>query len=268
MLERSVAMSHGSTRYFTAGTSTTEPPLILLHGVGYSYGGNNWLRALEDLSKGGRQVLAPDILGWGQGGRLGQSYSFAYLVDFVREFQDVLKLGPCDVLGHSMGGWVATLLAYESPERVRRLILAGSGGVSARQLPEMTEFQSPNHDDLLRDVQARYPNESHETQQEIAKEEEANISGPDCLASYRRLLDHMMNPETRARYNTRRRLPFIKAETMLIWGENDNVNPPAMADVMKELLPITQSALMPCGHFPYSELPDEFNRLVNDFLVH
>src|SRR5437762_7258414 len=81
--EQWVTLSHGKTRYLEAGTGF---PAILLHGVGYTAGGDSWLLNLEPLSKAGLRVLAPDFLGRGEGDRLDLEYSFAYLVDFVREF--------------------------------------------------------------------------------------------------------------------------------------------------------------------------------------
>ena len=111
--ERFVELSHGRTRYFDCGEGA---PTILLHGVGYSAGGTSWYRN-----------IAPDFVGWGTGDRLEQGYSFAYLVDFVREFQDALGLASTHVVGHSMGGWIASLFAYESPNRVDRLALTASG---------------------------------------------------------------------------------------------------------------------------------------------
>ena len=240
--------------------------MILLHGVGYTYGGNNWLRTLEALGAH-RRVIAPDIMGWGTGDRLLQSYSFGYLVDFVREFQDALSIDRADVVGHSMGGWVASLLAYESPERVNRLVLVDSGGLASRQISEMTEFQPPTPQDVINDVQLRFPTEDVETQKAIALEEQANIAATDSLTSYRKLLGHMMNPETRVRYNTRRRLPLVRHRAKIIWGERDSVNPAAMAKEMVQLLPNAELTLLDCGHFPYSEVPDEFNETLNAFLA-
>jgi pimeloyl-ACP methyl ester carboxylesterase len=93
-------------------------------------------------------VLAPDFVGWGLGDRLDREYSFAYLVDFVREFQDALDLTRTHVVGHSMGGWIATLPAYESPQRIDRLVLVASGGAATRTLHSMTSFQPPTREQI------------------------------------------------------------------------------------------------------------------------
>src|SRR5487761_482472 len=141
--ERFVELSHGRTRYFDAGS---ESPTILLHGVGFSAGGTSWYRNIARLSEGLR-VIAVDFVGWGLGDRLEQGYSFAYLVDFVREFQDAIGLASSNIVGHSMGGWIASLFAYESPERVNKLVLSASGGAATRTIAQMTEFQPPSKDE-------------------------------------------------------------------------------------------------------------------------
>ena len=72
--------------------------------------------------------------------RLDIEYSFAYIVDFVREFQDALGIERSNIVGHSMGGWLASLFAYESPNRVNKLVLVGSGGTRTRNDSSMTSF--------------------------------------------------------------------------------------------------------------------------------
>src|SRR5579884_2996638 len=124
MHERSVQLSHGRTRYFEAGEGV---PALLLHGVGFTAGGDSWFLNIDPLAQRGLRIIAPDFVGWGMGDRLPIGYSFAYLVDFIRELQDALGLEKSHIVGHSMGGWLATLFAYESPERVDKLVLVAAG---------------------------------------------------------------------------------------------------------------------------------------------
>ena len=132
-------MSHGKTRYWDAGSGT---PTILIHGAGWNSGCESWSLAMAPLSQQLR-VLAIDCLNWGTGDVLDQEFSFAYLVDHVREFMDVLGIEQANVVGHSMGGWILTLLSYESPERVRRAVNVAGGGAATRPLQNMVEFKVP-----------------------------------------------------------------------------------------------------------------------------
>ncbi len=109
--EKFADMTHGKTRYWDAGSGT---PTILIHGAGWNSGCESWSLVMAPLSQQLR-VLAIDCLNWGTGDVLDQEFSFAYLVDHVREFMDVLGIEQANVVGHSMGGWILTLLSYESP---------------------------------------------------------------------------------------------------------------------------------------------------------
>lgn len=260
--ERHLALSHGDTRYFERGEGT---PLVLLHGIGFTAGGTNWALNLGPLSVGHR-VIAPDLLGFGTGGRLAQAFSFAYLVDFVRELQDALELGPCDVLGHSMGGWVASLLAYESPERVRRLVLVAAGGVATRPLASMAGFEPPPREAFDAGVAARLALPL-DAVAPLAELEWESAGVPGAVDSYRRLLAHMTDPETRRRYSTARRLPRVRAETLVVWGEHDAVNDISMGRETAELLPRARLEVLPCGHAVPTESPETLHRLVLGFLT-
>lgn len=259
--QREVTLSHGRTRYFDYGAG---PTVVLLHGVGFTAGGTSWYRNLERLGDGLR-VLAPDIVGWGTGDRLEQGYAFAYLVDFVREFQDALGITSSHVLGHSMGGWVASLLAYESPDRIDRLVLTASGGVATRTLAQMTEFQPPTKQETY-DRIAALPEITPAEAADWTEYDWANAETPGALDAYRKILAHMNVAETRARYNTQRRLPHVGAETLVLWGTDDAVNSMELGEKMAELVPKARLETFSCGHMVPHEAPREFNEAVLNFL--
>ena len=258
--ERTVKMSHGHTRYFEAGSGE---PCIFLHGVNYTAGGTNWIPMMSELGSDFR-VIAPDFLGWGPGDRLEQGYSFAYLVDFVRELQDRLGITSSHIVGHSMGGWVASLFAYESPNRVNRLVLVGSGGLATRPLREMTEFRPPTREQLREEIKSRVIPSDREMLFEL---ELQNVSSPNALPAYRRILSHMLNEETRQRYNTRRRLASISAPTLVIWGRHDQVNDIELGRETAGLIPDAKLVTFDCGHFVPTELPGEFAAALSEFLI-
>ncbi|MFI8086216.1 alpha/beta fold hydrolase [Kitasatospora sp. NPDC086009] len=95
------------------------PPLLLLHALGER--ATDWAGVLPDLAPRHR-VLALDLRGHGDSGRPGR-YGVEPMRDDVLAFLDALGLDRVDVVGHSMGGVVAYLLAQEHPERVGRLVL-------------------------------------------------------------------------------------------------------------------------------------------------
>ena len=259
--EKWVDLSHGRTRYLEAGTG---PPVLLLHGVGFTAGGDAWTPILERLD-GRVRAIAPDFLGWGFGDRLDLEYSFAYLVDFLRELQDALGLERAHVVGHSMGGWIATLFAYESPDRVDRLVLVASGGTAARTLSSMTEFTPPTRDDIRAQLAAAVRPDELEA---LVERDWAKTQVPGALESYRKILRHMNEPKTRERYNTRRRLPHIHAPTLIVWGSNDAVNAPEMGRVLHDGIAGSRLEVLDgIGHGVPWECPEGLTALLQEFLA-
>lgn len=257
-----VELSHGQTRYLEAGQGA---PVILLHGVGYTAGGDLWLPNIGPLADRFR-VIAPDFLGWGLGDRLNLEYSFAYLVDFVRELQDALDIDRSHVVGHSMGGWIASLFAYESPNRVDKLVLVSSGGTRTRTIPEMTEFQPPDRAAILQQLRG-YFGEADIDLEQMADEAVAKTQRPEALESYRKILKHMNTGANRSRYNTLRRLARVKVPTMIVWGDRDEVNSVEMAHATKEVMPHARLEILPdTGHMLPMQRSAELNRLLLDFL--
>jgi len=95
------------------------PPLVLLHALGE--GGSDWGNVAPAFARDWR-VYAPDLRGHGRSDWPGE-YSAELMLADVLGFLDVLALDRVDLIGHSLGGMVAYLLAAEQPERLGHLIL-------------------------------------------------------------------------------------------------------------------------------------------------
>jgi pimeloyl-ACP methyl ester carboxylesterase len=259
---RTVELSHGRTRFFEAGDGD---PVILLHGAGFNSGGHSWLPNLPALARR-FHVYAPDALGWGPGDQLDQPYSFAYLVDFVREFADHLGLPHTHVVGHSMGGWLASILAYESPQRVDRLVLVAAGGLATRQLASMAAFAAPSPDDI-RAAMGRLGLPEPDEAWLVAERVEL-AADPVRVDRFRAIMHHMSDPQVRQRYHTARRLPHVRSATLVLWGSDDQVNPLDMGRQAAELVPDARLRVFDgAGHGLPMERPDEFNAAVLAFLA-
>ncbi|BBN95216.1 hypothetical protein DEGR_19490 [Deinococcus grandis] len=120
-------------------------PLILLHGLGSHSG---WLDADLHHLAGTRRVIALDSRGHGRSGRPA-NYTLADHVSDVLTVMDALNFPQADVMGTSMGSYVAQALATAHPDRVTRLILVvpkASGQTSG------TAALMARHEDDLRDL--------------------------------------------------------------------------------------------------------------------
>jgi 3-oxoadipate enol-lactonase len=109
--------------------SPGAPPLVLLHALGE--GAADWDAVAPAFARHWR-VYAPDLRGHGRSDWPG-GYSVELMAADVLGFLDALELNRVDLIGHSMGGLVAYLLARNHPERVRRLILEDVGALLPRE---------------------------------------------------------------------------------------------------------------------------------------
>ena len=261
--EKFLEMSHGKTRYFEAGTGY---PTLLLHGAGFLSGADNWLGVMPGLSRNLR-CLAFDSLNWGPGDIFDQEFSFAYQVDHIREFMDLLGIEKANVVGHSMGGWLATLFGYESPNRINKLVLVAAGGTATRPLTTMVDWQPPAEETVRTQIGNRLNaapegiDKQHVLQQYLDK-----LADPQQTGGFAKVMKHMTNPMTRQRYNTLRRLPHIPVPTLVLWGRDDKTNDVSMAeDLHKGIKGSKLVVFEATGHGVPQEKPADFVREVLDF---
>lgn len=121
---RRLQLEDGQVSYLEAGSGQ---PVLHIHG--FTGMKENFLPLFAPLRKG-RRHLAPDLPGWGESDRIeGADYGYAEQARRMAEFIDAVVGGPVDVVGHSMGGGIAAVLAARYPERVRRLVLMDAAGV-------------------------------------------------------------------------------------------------------------------------------------------
>src|SRR5215210_6258270 len=116
--------------------SGTEDPVVLVHGLGGQW--QNWLENIPRLAQE-RRVLALDLPGFGltpepSDGEISIS-GYGRCVD---AFCEKLGVGQIDIVGNSMGGFVAAEVAIQFPERVARLALVSAAGITSADA-----FQAP-----------------------------------------------------------------------------------------------------------------------------
>lgn len=263
--EKYAEMSHGKTRYFEAGTGY---PTILVHGAGIESGADGWLGVFEDLASQLR-VISIDSLNWGPGDVFDQEFSFAYQVDHIREFMDVLGIEKANIVGHSMGGWLATLFGYESPDRVNKLVLVAAGGTAQRPLQNMVDWTPPEPEGVRERISQRVARAGVAVNGDaIVDAYVKKVTDPQHTAAFGKVMKHMTNPMTRQRYNTVRRLPYIKAPTLVLWGDNDKVNDLSLGEVLRDGIKDSKLVVFPdTGHGVPQERPKEFAKEVLEFLA-
>jgi len=113
--------------------------ILLLHGKNFNIA--YWEQTIKELSKEGFRVIAPDQIGFGKSTKpANYQYSFQQLAHNTKSILDSLKINKIIVLGHSMGGMLATRFALSYPEMTDKLILENPIGLEDYKV--LTSYQT------------------------------------------------------------------------------------------------------------------------------
>ncbi|WP_280237956.1 alpha/beta fold hydrolase [Nocardia abscessus] len=262
-------------RYHEAGSGA---PLVLLHGSGPGVSGwANFGANLPVLAERFRCLIV-DQPGFGASGR-PEVYERNYLrvsAEAVLRLLDDLGLERAHLLGNSMGGAVATLLALEHPERVDRLVLMAPGGVGVNVLgPEpsegitrLLEFNAePTRERLLPWLRTMVSDPATLTDELIDTRLKA-ASNPAAVTALRDAYATFADPALAEPIPLWARLRGLRAQTQILWGRDDRVTPVEAALLPARQIPNADLRVFArCGHWVQVERKSAFERAVIDFLT-
>lgn len=229
-------------------------PLLLLHGL---FGALSNFRDLIEHFKTDYKVIVPmlplfdlDIF----------HTSVSGLAKYVQKFIELRGYNHIHLLGNSLGGHVALVHILKHPEKIKSLILTGSSGL----------FENGMGDSYPKRGDYEY----------IRKKTELTFFDP-AMAT-KELVDEVFEitnnrlkvikiialAKSAIRNNLGTELNQIQQPTLLIWGKNDTITPPFVAEEFNKLIPTSELHFIDkCGHAPMMEVPGEFNLLLERFLA-
>lgn len=230
-------------------------PVIILHGLMGNL--SNFDRVFDHFSELGYQVIMPEL----------PLYTMPLLKTnvknlskFVKDFVKFKGLDKYILMGNSLGGHIALYHAKMNPKNVAGLVLTGSSGLYENSMGESYpkrgdyEYIKKKSQDVFYDP-------------EIATKEVVD-DVYDTLNNRNKLIRTIAIAKSAIRHNMAQDLPKMKMPVCLIWGKNDTVTPPEVAEEFDRLLPNSELFwLDKCGHAPMMEHPVEFNRLLEPWLL-
>jgi 2-hydroxy-6-oxonona-2,4-dienedioate hydrolase len=257
------------TRFLRSGDRSL-PPLLLLHGAG----GHAEAYA-RNLDAHGRHfdTWAIDMIGHGWSDKPDHPYEISHYVDHLLRIMDAQRWDKVHVSGESLGGWVASRLACERPERVERLVLNTAGGsraeptVMARIKSLSTQAaEDPSWEFIKARVEWLMARPEHATPDLIACRQSiyAQPGFKRAMANAMVLQDmetrqrNLMLPPDYAR---------IQAPTLVLWTSHDPTADISEGRRIAEMIPGAEFVVMQdCGHWPQWEDAATFDRLHINFL--
>ena len=162
------------------------------------------------------------------------------------------------LLGNSLGGHVALVHVLKHPEKIKSLTLTGSSGL----------FENAMGDSYPKRGDYEYiKNKTALTFYDPAMATKELVDEVFEITKNRIKVIKIIALAKSAIRNNLGELNQIQIPTLLIWGKNDTVTPPFVAEEFHKLIPNSQLHFIDkCGHAPMMEVPAEFNNILDNFL--
>lgn len=265
------------TRQLWLTEQGSGPPVLMLHGGGPGASGmSNYSRNVDALARHFR-VLVPDMPGYGRSTKdISAADPFGDIASSMRALLDALAIPSAHVIGNSLGGAVALRLALDHPDRVDRLVLMGPGGIGMAQgkptpglLRLLTYYagEGPTYEKLSEFIKNDLVFDASTISEDMLRErfdssvDPAVVTNPPLRMpqdpeAFKRM-DFLLDP----------RLSGFDHPTLILWGQEDRVNPSAAGPALQAKMPAADLYLFSrTGHWVQWERADEFNATVDAFL--
>jgi pimeloyl-ACP methyl ester carboxylesterase len=276
-LERRELRLHGHpVAYYTAGSG---PVVLLIHGITSS--ADAWREVVPALAEH-YTVVAPDLLGHGGSAKPRGDYSLGAYASGLRDLLAALGHERATVVGHSMGGGIAMVLAYQFPERVERLGLVSSGGLGKEVGIVLRAATLPGAGLVLPVITRRGPRDvvlgGAQVLSRLGLRTRADVRGtalglaslrdPDARRAFIHTARSIIDSAGQ-RVSAHDRLYLAAGmPTLLLWGDRDPMIPSAHGIAAHAAIPHSRLELFEgAGHYPFEEDPKRFVRVLREFVA-
>jgi pimeloyl-ACP methyl ester carboxylesterase len=220
------------------------PPVVLLHGLS---GSVRWWRRNVAALAAHHTVYLVNLPGFGTFWRRSRWIGLQEAAGWLADWLDAVKIGPCDVVAHSMGGFLTLRLVARQPGLVDRMVLVGPAGVP--YIRSLSGFARPIVAAGLAASPSFLP---------ILALDSLRAGPLTLIRATSELIADDIRDDLRA----------VTTPTLLVWGSRDALVPPAMGPVMRGELPNARLLMLPgAGHVAQYDRHHQFNEAALAFLA-
>jgi len=233
----------GTYEYVDLGEGSV---VIFLHGLMGAL--SNFEQTARIIAEAGHRVIIPSL----------PIYTLPLLKTsakgisrFLENFIKDMKLEDVTLLGNSLGGHVALIYTKNNPELVKRLMLTGSSGLYEKAMGDT--FPRREDYNYIKEKTENVFYDPAVATKELVDEVFESVNSRD------KVIRILAIAKSAIRHNMAKDLPKMTQDTCLLWGKNDAVTPPEVADEFHRLLPNSELYWFDkCGHAPMMEHPVDF----------
>jgi pimeloyl-ACP methyl ester carboxylesterase len=242
--------------YYVGGSGD---PVLLVHGLGSR--AEDWANLMPSLVRDHHRVYALDLPGYGQSEWPAKAqYSIPELTGAVEAFMDNQHLARTDLGGWSMGGWIAMRVALDEPQRIRRLMIFDSAGLTFAVSWDKSLFEPDTPEKLATMTALLMPSPPH-----VPGFVERDIFRFVARHGWvvRRNLDSMLTGDGLLDGQ----LGALKMPMLIVWGNQDHLIPVAVGEQIHHEVPQSEMEIFDgCGHLAPNQCASRVAPVVNGFL--
>lgn len=182
------------------------------------------------------------------------------MVKYINGLIELKGYSNINILGNSLGGHIGQVYALDNLSNVNSLILTGSSGLFENSLGD--GYPNKENKDYIRKKTAFTFYDPKNATDELVDEVYETVNNRS------KAIRVITMAKSAVRHNLRKDLHKINIPVKLIWGANDTITPPFVAEEFEKLLPnASLSFIEKCGHAAMMERPEEFNAILSAFLT-
>jgi pimeloyl-ACP methyl ester carboxylesterase len=230
--------------------------LLILHGAS---GPGTWLPLVPELAAR-HDVLLPEHPGFGSSDTPDWLDNIGDLANFYLDFLDRLELRDVDLVGFSLGGWIAAELAVRNASRLASLTLVASAGIHVPGVQRIDPFLLTDEQRIL--AYFHDPERAKQMGEHLARPEHADRNFKN-MTTTARLVWQPRDYDP----HLHKWLHRIGVPAHVIWGAHDRLFPKDYALAWQRLIPGAKLTIIPeCGHVPQVEQQAAFVAALEGFL--
>jgi pimeloyl-ACP methyl ester carboxylesterase len=242
--------------YYVGGSGD---PVLLVHGLGSR--AEDWSNLMPLLVRDHHRVYALDLPGYGQSDwPANAKYSIPELTEGVEAFTNDQHLARTDLGGWSMGGWIAMRVALDEPQRIRRLMIFDSAGLSFAMNWNPALFEPDTREKINTFIALLMPSPPHvpgfverDVFRFVARHGWVVRRNMDSLLTGEGLLDGQLGA--------------LKMPMLIVWGKQDHLIPVSMGEqIHREVAQSEMEIFDSCGHLAPNQCAGRVAPVVNGFL--
>jgi 2-hydroxy-6-oxonona-2,4-dienedioate hydrolase len=252
-------------RYLESGKGN-DKHILFIHGLGSS--ADRWGNIPKSLSAN-FHTISLDLPGFGESDKsLSMDYTIKNFRDIVIDFMNLLAINyQTSIVGHSLGGYIASEVTMQNKINVERLVLIDSSGFLKKPTPLLEKYLSVAMNPTnvnVRNIFEQMVSDSTKIPLKLVESFIKRINLPNAKYAFKSTLENSTN--TQIKLDKLKLLDSVP--TLIIWGVEDKVIPLQHSELFKKSISNSHiEIIQDAGHAPFTEKPEQVCDLIHNFLT-